>query len=72
MQTAYAKHKFRCYITNPGTISLYSLILLSTLSFQSIVLFRARLFSEYQVVGNQPTPLVIVEIVLDFVTPSLF
>ena len=39
---------------------------------KSIVSFRGGLSSEYQVVGNQRTPLIIVQIILDFMTPSSF
>ena len=64
-RTAYYDWEFDGYIKKP----LHCRIILS---FQFIVLFRGGLSSEYQLVRNRQTPLIMVQIVLDLVTPSLF
>ena len=69
--TVYDEHEVRRNIRNPGTISL-ACSLFDPIMIQSIVLFCGRLSSEYQVVRNQLTPVVIVQIVLDLVNPNPF
>ena len=68
-RTAYDKYEFRGYITRPLHCRIYPIV---PIVIQSIVTFRGRLSSEYQVVGNQRTLLVIVQIILDLGTPSPF
>ena len=60
-QTAYDKHEFHRWLL-PSLFRSYR--------DQVYRLFSGGLTSKYQVVGNQRTPLVIVQIVLDLVTSS--
>ena len=68
MRTAYDECEFCGYIKKPLHCRNHPIFL----SHLPIVSFRGGLSSEYQVVGNQRTPLVIVQIDVDLVTPSPF